>query len=100
MNFPPAIKTLQDLTLFILSFSMFFFFFIYRTEGFQIHYEYTLPNVCVCVCVCVVIPSILDVSFVDVLAGVTQEGGHTGFLHLPSAVLALFFSRECFFTFL
>ena len=27
----------------------------------------------------------------DVPAGVTQEEGHTGFLHLPSAVLALFF---------
>ena len=30
----------------------------------------------------------------DVPAGVTQEEGHTGFLHLPSAVLALFFFRE------
>ena len=27
----------------------------------------------------------------DVPAGVTQEEGHTGFLHLPSAVLALIF---------
>ena len=46
----------------------------------------------VCACVCVVIPFILDVRFVDVPAGVTQEEGHTGFLiHLPSAVLALFF---------
>ena len=27
----------------------------------------------------------------DVPAGVTQEEGHTGFLHLPSAVLALNF---------
>ena len=43
------------------------------------------------VCVCVVIPFILDVRFVDVPAGVTQEEGHTGFLHLPSAVLALTF---------
>ena len=43
-------------------------------------------------CVCVVIPFILDVRFVDVPAGVTQEEGHTGFLiHLPSAVLALIF---------
>ena len=41
------------------------------------------------VCVCVVIPRILDVRFVDVPAGVTQEEGRTGFLHLPSAVLAL-----------
>ena len=39
--------------------------------------------------VCVVIPFILDVRVVDVPAGVTQEEGHTGFLHLPSAVLAL-----------
>ena len=27
----------------------------------------------------------------DVPAGVTQEEGHTGFLHLPSAMLALIF---------
>ena len=46
---------------------------------------------CACVCVCVVIPFIPDVSFVDVPAGVTQEEGHTGFLHLPSAALALLF---------
>ena len=44
-----------------------------------------------CVCVCVVIPFILDVSLVDAPAGVTQEEGHTGFLHLSSAVLALLF---------
>ena len=44
-----------------------------------------------CVCVCVVIPFILDVRFVDVPAGVTQEEGHTRFLHLSSAVLALIF---------
>ena len=43
----------------------------------------------VCVCVCVVVPFILDVRFVDVPAGVTQEEGRTGFLHLPSAVLDL-----------
>ena len=42
-------------------------------------------------CVCVVIPFILDVSFVDAPAGVTQEEGHTGFLHLPSAVHTLIF---------
>ena len=43
-------------------------------------------------CVCVVIPFILDVRFVDVLAGVTQEEGLTGFLiQLPSAMLALTF---------
>ena len=40
---------------------------------------------------CVVIPFILDVRHVDVPAGVTQEEGHTAFLHLPSAVLALIF---------
>ena len=44
---------------------------------------------------CVVFSFILDVRLVDVLAGVTQEEGHTVFLtHLPSAVLALIFSRE------
>ena len=44
-----------------------------------------------CVCVCVVITFILDVMFVDVPAGVTQEEGRTEFPHLPSAVLALIF---------
>ena len=44
-------------------------------------------------CVCVIIPFILDVRLVDAPAGVTQEG-HTGFLHLPSAVLALIFYRD------
>ena len=34
---------------------------------------------------------ILDVRPVDVPAGVTQEEGHTGLLHLPSAVLAFIF---------
>ena len=44
-----------------------------------------------CVCVCCHL-FILDVRLVDVPAGVTQEGGHTGFLiHLPSAVLAFIF---------
>ena len=39
-----------------------------------------------------VISFILDVGLVDVLpAGVTQEEGHTGLLHLPSAMLTLFF---------
>ena len=40
---------------------------------------------------CVVISFILDVRLVDVPAGVTQEGGHTGFIHLPSALPALRF---------
>ena len=40
---------------------------------------------------CVDIPFILDVRFVDVPVGVTQEEDHTGFIHLPSAVLALTF---------
>ena len=40
---------------------------------------------------CVAISFILDVRFVDVPAGVTQKEGHKGFLHLPSAVLALIF---------
>ena len=43
-------------------------------------------------CECVVIPFILNVRFVDVPAGVTQEEGHTGIvIHLPSAVLAIIF---------
>ena len=41
--------------------------------------------------VCVIIPFILDLRLVDAPAGVTQEGGHTGFLHLPCAVLASIF---------
>ena len=40
--------------------------------------------------VCVVIPFILDVGLADAPAGVTQEG-HTGFLHILSAVLAWIF---------
>ena len=40
---------------------------------------------------CVDIPFILNVRFVGVPARVTQEEGHTGFLHLPSAVLALIY---------
>ena len=39
----------------------------------------------------VVIPYILDVRLVDAPAWVTQKEGHTRFLHLPYAVLALFF---------
>ena len=62
-------------------------------EGIRV--RYTVCNnknkgsdVCV---VCVVILFILEVRLVDVPAGVTQEEGHTGFLHLSSAVRALFF---------
>ena len=40
---------------------------------------------------CVVIPFLLDARLVDVPARVTQEEGPTGFLHLPSATLALIF---------
>ena len=43
---------------------------------------------CVCV-VCVVIPFIMDVRLMDAPAEVTHDEGHTGFLHLPSAVIAL-----------
>ena len=46
---------------------------------------------------CVVFPFILDARLVDVPAGATQKEDYTGFLiHLPSAVLALNFSRERF----
>ena len=48
-------------------------------------------GVCCSGCVGVVVPSILDIRFVDAPAGVTQEEGHTGVLHLPSALLALIF---------
>ena len=41
--------------------------------------------------VCVVVPFILDVRLVDTPAGITQEESRTGFLQLPSAVLALIF---------
>ena len=44
---------------------------------------------------CDAISFILDDRFVDVPAGVTQEEGHTGFLRLLSAALALIFlARE------
>ena len=53
---------------------------------------HTTTTACVCVVVCVCChPLFLDVRFVDVPAGVTQEEGHTGCLHLSSAVLALTF---------
>ena len=52
-------------------------------------------------CVCVVIPFILDIRLVDALAGSHEEEDHTGFLHLPFAVLAIVliarrFSRRFF----
>ena len=50
----------------------------------------------IAMCVCVIIPFILDVYLVDAPAGVTQEEGRTGFLHLPSAVLALIFLNRSF----
>ena len=55
-------------------------------------YPLSVENLCRNLCVCVVIPFILDDRLVDVPAGVTQEGGHTGFLiHLPYAVPAFIF---------
>ena len=39
----------------------------------------------------VVISFVLDAGLVDALAEATHEEGHTSFLHLPSAVLALIF---------
>ena len=48
-------------------------------------------------CVCVFFPFILNISSLDVSAGVTQEEGHTGFfIHLPSAVRALIFLARRF----
>ena len=43
---------------------------------------------------CDVIPFILDVTFVDVPAGVTQEEGHTGFFPTSFCGACLHFSRE------
>ena len=54
-------------------------------------HTYLLYYLELCACVCVSIPFILDARLVDVTAGVTQEEGHTGFLNLPSAGLALIF---------
>ena len=42
-------------------------------------------------CVCCHPIYILDVRLVDAPAGVTQEGGHTGSLHLSFAVLVFIF---------
>ena len=47
-------------------------------------------DVVTAVCVCV-IPCTPAVRFVDALAEVTHEEGHTGFLHFHSAVLTLIF---------
>ena len=41
--------------------------------------------------VCVVTPFTLDVRLAEAPVGVAQEEGYTGFLHLPSAALALIF---------
>ena len=49
---------------------------------------------CVCVCACFVISFILDVRLVEAPAGVIQEEGHTGFLHLPYVVLAFILSQK------
>ena len=54
-------------------------------------YIHTRPESVLYMCVCLVIPFIPDVRLVDVPAGVTQEQGRGGFLHLPSAVLPLMF---------
>ena len=39
----------------------------------------------------VVIPFILDARLLDAPVGVTQDEVHTGFIYVPSAVLALIF---------
>ena len=57
----------------------------------------TKVYLCVCMCVCVFVLSsrlFWTSSSLDAPAGVTQKEGHTGFLHLPSAVLSLNFPRE------
>ena len=52
--------------------------------------QYGGSIVCVCVCVCCH-PIYSGRQVCGRTSGVTQEEGHTGFLHLPSAVLALIF---------
>ena len=49
------------------------------------------PLFTLCVCGGVVIIFILDVRHVDATGRVTQEEFHTGFLHLPSAMLVFIF---------
>ena len=54
-------------------------------QPYPIHPSILLLYACVTMLVCVcgaVIPFILDLKLVDVPPGVTQEEGHTGFLHL------------------
>ena len=64
----------------------------YTNSRRYFQHAHFIPLMSVCVCVFVFFPLILDVTLVDVPAGVTQEEGHIGFLiHLPSAVLALIF---------
>ena len=68
-----------------------FSLFLWRCRFFRVflyHYRFVLVW---SVCECVVIPFTLDVRLVDTPAGVRQEENHTGFLHLPFAVLALIF---------
>ena len=52
---------------------------------------FVIHTVTVCVCVCVLSSHLFSASDLMWTAGVTQEEGHTGFLHLPSAVLASIF---------
>ena len=61
---------------------------------------YAYACVCVCVVCCHPVYSGRRAWHVDVPAGVTQEEGHTGFLLLPSAVLALIFLARRIQTFL
>ena len=66
---------------FVLDVKVDLWLFYRRTSGLR-----KISEVCV-----VAVPFILDVRLVDAPAGVAQEEGHRGSLHLPSAVLALIF---------
>ena len=59
-----------------------------RASTCRVPTKYGTTADCVGECGCP-IPFTLDVRLVGAPAGVTQEEGHTGSLHLPSAVLAL-----------
>ena len=67
-------------------FCLIFVVFLQTCAGYS---TYSITVVCV-LCVCF-IPFTMDVRLEDVPAEVTQEEGHTGFLHFTSAVLALIF---------